>query len=222
MRLHNVLNRSGKSATPRSGLPPGSRTTRRTRPSGCTKVKLRISGWTIRRRRRTYQTVLQLEPGKCGGDEQPGLELSASRTRRGPSDMPRRRLAWHPTRPFLDTLAMLYLGKGDYAKALEWQSKAVALAPNNLVFRLNLARIHIRGKKDLAARNSRSSPSWVTSSWSGRGHEAASKARGDDGRPSPRRPGASCACRRAGCAASVFGEVHADLPDAVARGSRPC
>ena len=51
----------------------------------------------------------------------------------------------------MDTIAVLYSGKNDYAKALEWQNKAVALAPQNPVFRMNLAKIHIKGgKKDLA------------------------------------------------------------------------
>jgi len=57
-----------------------------------------------------------------------------------------------PNQPaYLDTLAMLYSDKDDYAKALEWQNKAVALQPQNPVFKLNLAKIHIKGgKKDLA------------------------------------------------------------------------
>ena len=52
---------------------------------------------------------------------------------------------------FMDTLAGLYADKGDYAKALEWQTKAVAKAPDQPLYKLNLARIHIKGgKKDLA------------------------------------------------------------------------
>ena len=51
----------------------------------------------------------------------------------------------------LDTLAELYSDKGDYAKAVEWQTKAIALAPNNGLFRINMAKIHIKGgKNDLA------------------------------------------------------------------------
>ena len=46
---------------------------------------------------------------------------------------------------------MLYSDKNDYAKALEWQTKVMAAAPNVAVYRLNLAKIHIKGgKKDLA------------------------------------------------------------------------
>jgi predicted Zn-dependent protease len=51
----------------------------------------------------------------------------------------------------MDTLAMLYSDKGDYAKALEWQDKAIAALPENKLFKLNLAKIHVKGgKKDLA------------------------------------------------------------------------
>ena len=52
---------------------------------------------------------------------------------------------------YMDTLAMLLSEKNDYAKALEWQTKALALEPENNLFRFNLAKIHIQGgKKDLA------------------------------------------------------------------------
>jgi putative PEP-CTERM system TPR-repeat lipoprotein len=52
---------------------------------------------------------------------------------------------------FMDTLAMLLAGKGDYAKALELQTKALALQPSNPQFKLNLAKIYLKsGKKDLA------------------------------------------------------------------------
>ena len=57
-----------------------------------------------------------------------------------------------PNQPALmDTLAMLLSDKKEYAKALEWQSKAVTAQPQNAMFKLNLAKIHISGgKKDLA------------------------------------------------------------------------
>jgi len=61
-------------------------------------------------------------------------------------------IALVPTQPaYMDTLAMLLLDKGDQAKALEWQNKAVGLQPTNGIYKLNLARIHIKGgNKDLA------------------------------------------------------------------------
>jgi putative PEP-CTERM system TPR-repeat lipoprotein len=57
-----------------------------------------------------------------------------------------------PNQPALmDTLAVLLSEKGDYAKAAELQTKAVSLQPQNLLFKLNLAKIHVKGgKKDLA------------------------------------------------------------------------
>ncbi|MDO8263479.1 MAG: tetratricopeptide repeat protein, partial [Gallionella sp.] len=57
-----------------------------------------------------------------------------------------------PNQPaFMDTLAMLLSDKGDYAKATELQVKALGLQPQNPLFKLNLAKIHIKGgKKELA------------------------------------------------------------------------
>lgn len=57
-----------------------------------------------------------------------------------------------PNQPALmDTLAVLLSEAGDYPKALEIQVKAVSLQPQNPLFKLNLAKIHIKGgKKDLA------------------------------------------------------------------------
>lgn len=52
---------------------------------------------------------------------------------------------------FMDTLAVLLSEKGEYGKAVELQSKAVALQPKNALFKLNMAKIHINGgRKDLA------------------------------------------------------------------------
>lgn len=57
-----------------------------------------------------------------------------------------------PNQPALmDTLAVLISDKGDYGKALAIQDRVVSLQPQNPVFRLNLAKIHLKaGKKDLA------------------------------------------------------------------------
>lgn len=57
-----------------------------------------------------------------------------------------------PNQPaFMDTMAMLLSDKGDYVKAVELQNRALALQPQNALFKLNLAKIHIKGgKKDLA------------------------------------------------------------------------
>lgn len=57
-----------------------------------------------------------------------------------------------PDQPaFMDTLAVLLSEQGDYAKAVALQTKVLSLQPQVPVFKLNLAKIHIRGgKKDLA------------------------------------------------------------------------
>ena len=57
-----------------------------------------------------------------------------------------------PNEPaFMDTLAMLLSEKGDYTKALELQTKALALQPKNSALKLNLVKIYIKGgDKDLA------------------------------------------------------------------------
>lgn len=52
---------------------------------------------------------------------------------------------------FIDTLAFLLSDKGDYVKALDLQNKAVAMQPANTLFKLNLAKIHLKGgNKELA------------------------------------------------------------------------
>jgi tetratricopeptide (TPR) repeat protein len=57
-----------------------------------------------------------------------------------------------PSQPaFMDTLAVLLSDKGDYAKAAELQIQAVKLQADNPIFKLNLAKIHLKGgRKDLA------------------------------------------------------------------------
>ena len=52
---------------------------------------------------------------------------------------------------FMDTLAVLLSSKGDHARAIELQNKALALQPKNSLYRLNLAKIYLKsGKSDLA------------------------------------------------------------------------
>ncbi len=57
-----------------------------------------------------------------------------------------------PNQPaFMDTLAGLLADKNDFEKALEWQNKAIAAQPQNNLYKINLAKIYIKGgKKDLA------------------------------------------------------------------------
>jgi cellulose synthase operon protein C len=49
-----------------------------------------------------------------------------------------------PNQPaFMDTLATILSAKGDHARAIELQLKAVALQPDNASLKLNLAKIYI-------------------------------------------------------------------------------
>lgn len=58
-----------------------------------------------------------------------------------------------PNQPaFMDTLAMLLSAKGDNARAVDLQKKAVALQPTAPLFKLNLAKIHIKAGDKEAAR----------------------------------------------------------------------
>ena len=51
----------------------------------------------------------------------------------------------------VQTCALPISDKGDYPKAAELENRALALQPQNAMFKLNLAKIHISGgKKDLA------------------------------------------------------------------------
>ena len=78
--------------------------------------------------------------------------VSGALNREGAIPLAKKALEIAPEQPaFMDTLATLYSAKGDYATALEWQTKAVAKAPDQPLYKLNLAKVHIKGgKKDLA------------------------------------------------------------------------
>jgi cellulose synthase operon protein C len=57
-----------------------------------------------------------------------------------------------PNQPaFMDTMATVLMEKGDFKNAVDWQTRALKLQPNNAVLKLNLARIHIQaGNKEPA------------------------------------------------------------------------
>jgi putative PEP-CTERM system TPR-repeat lipoprotein len=58
-----------------------------------------------------------------------------------------------PNQPaFMDTWAMLLSARGDHAKAIELQTKALELQPTNEALRLNLARIYVASGDKLRAR----------------------------------------------------------------------
>ena len=98
-----------------------------------------------------YRNVIQLEPNNAIAYNNLAW-VTGQLKKDGAIQLAEKAVALVPTQPaYMDTLAMLLSDKNDYAKALEWQSKALALQPQNPIYKLNLAKIHIQGgKKDLA------------------------------------------------------------------------
>lgn len=98
-----------------------------------------------------YNAVIKLQPNNAVAYNNLAW-VSARLNKDGAIALAEKANALAPNQPaFMDTLAVLFSDKGDYAKAAELQIKAVALQPENPVFKLNLAKIHIKGgKKDLA------------------------------------------------------------------------
>jgi putative PEP-CTERM system TPR-repeat lipoprotein len=78
--------------------------------------------------------------------------VSAKLSRQGAIAYAEKANALAPNQPaFMDTLAVLLAEQGEYARAVELQNKVLALQPLNAVFKLNLAKMHIKGgKSDLA------------------------------------------------------------------------
>lgn len=98
-----------------------------------------------------YTSVIQLQPGNAIAFNNLAW-VTGQLKKDGAIAYAEKAIALAPSQPaFMDTLAMLWSDKGDYAKALEWQNKAIAAQPSNAAYKLNLAKIHIKGgKKDLA------------------------------------------------------------------------
>ncbi|OQW87955.1 MAG: hypothetical protein BWK72_11135 [Rhodoferax ferrireducens] len=98
-----------------------------------------------------YSRVTQLQPDKAVAFNNLAW-VTARLNKDGAIALAEKANALAPNQPaFMDTLAVLLSDKGEYAKALEVQTKVVNLQPQNPVFKLNLAKIHIKGgKKDLA------------------------------------------------------------------------
>ena len=100
---------------------------------------------------KNYLAVIKLQPNSAVAYNNLAW-VSAKLNKDGAIGYAEKANALAPNQPaFMDTLAMLLSDKGDYAKAVELQTNALALQPQNALFKLNLAKIHIKGgKKDLA------------------------------------------------------------------------
>jgi len=100
---------------------------------------------------RNYAAVIKLQPNNAVAYNNLAW-VSAKLSREGAIAYAEKANTLAPNQAaFMDTLAMLLSDKGDYAKAVELQNKALALQPLNSSLKLDLAKIHIKGgKKDLA------------------------------------------------------------------------
>lgn len=98
-----------------------------------------------------YAAVIKLQPNNAIAYNNLAW-VSGKLNRDGAIAFAEKATAVAPNQPaFMDTLAELLSEKGDYAKAVVIQNKALALQPQNAFFKLNLAKIHVKGgKKDLA------------------------------------------------------------------------
>ncbi len=98
-----------------------------------------------------YRNVIQLEPNNAIAYNNLAW-VTGQLKKDGAVQLAEKAVTLVPNQPaYMDTLAMLLSEKDDYAKALEWQNKALALQPENPIYKLNLAKIHIKGgEKDLA------------------------------------------------------------------------
>lgn len=100
---------------------------------------------------KNYAAVVQLQPNNAAAYNNLAW-VTSKLNKEGAITYAEKANTLAPNQPaIMDTLAMLLSDKGDYAKAVELQSKVLTLQPQNALFKLNLAKIYIKGgKKDLA------------------------------------------------------------------------
>ena len=100
---------------------------------------------------RNYGRVVKLQPTNAGAFNNLAW-VSAKLNKEGAISYAEKANDLAPNQPaFMDTLAMLLSEKGDYVKAKAIQEKVLVLQPKNAVFKLNLAKIYIKGgDKELA------------------------------------------------------------------------
>lgn len=99
-----------------------------------------------------YLTVTKLQPNGAAAAYNNLAWVTAKLGKPGAVAYAEKALALAPDQPaFMDTLAGLLSEQGDYAKALALQTKVLAAQPQVSIFKLNLAKIHLKGgQKDLA------------------------------------------------------------------------
>ena len=94
---------------------------------------------------KNYAAVVKLQPNSAPAYNNLAW-VSAKLSKEGAIGFAEKANALAPDQPaIMDTLALLLSEKGEYAKALALQNKVLALQPQNPVFKLNLAKIHLKG-----------------------------------------------------------------------------
>ena len=101
---------------------------------------------------KVYSSVIKLVPNHAMAYNNLAW-VSGKLKREGALAFAEKANALAPNQPALmDTLAMLLSEKGDYAQALTLQNQILVLQPQNPLFKLNLAKIHIQGGQKALAR----------------------------------------------------------------------
>ena len=151
VKLHSVLLAAGKTAE----ADKFAATWQKDQPSDAVFLLYLADGAIVRKdfanAEKTYQAVIKLQPNNAVAYN--NLAWVAAKLNKPEAiGYAEKALTIAPNQPaFMDTLAVLLSDKGDYVKAVDLQGKALAAQPQNALFKLNLAKIHIKGgKKDLA------------------------------------------------------------------------
>ena len=152
IKLHSVLQAAGKSAE----ADKFSATWQQGHPQDAVFLVYLADAAMVRKddayAERTYLAAIKLQPDNAVAYN--NLAWVSARLKRPEAiAYAEKALALAPTQPaFMDTLAGLLSDQGDYARALDLQARAVAAQPQNPMFRLNLAKIHIKGGNKVLAR----------------------------------------------------------------------
>ena len=151
LRLHNALVSSGKAADADKLVASWSKDNPKDTAFRMALGDAATSRLDFAAAEKNYLAIVQIEPGNPVALN--NLAWATGKLGKdGAVAYAEKAMALVPNQPaFMDTLAGIYSDKNDYNKALEWQTKVLAIAPQNSLFRLNLAKIHLKGgKKDLA------------------------------------------------------------------------
>lgn len=101
----------------------------------------------------TYSTILQFEPNNASALNNLAW-ITLQQKGSNALSYAEKANALSPNQPFfMDTLATILSAKGDHAKAIEVQRKALQLQPSSELLKLNLAKVYIAAGKTSLAKN---------------------------------------------------------------------